>query len=147
MEALQRISKTDLARKTRQVLRNVQRGQTTIVESHGQAEAAILDIVDYRILRAAVLGAAAAPAAAPDAVNGLDAQAVAALADEQERYNLVIGMYLSGAISLARAAELLELPAIDLRFRFVRLGLPVRLGVEIREEIQEDIDTAASWGK
>jgi hypothetical protein len=143
MKALQRISKTDLARKTRQVLRNVQRGQTTIVESHGQAEAAILDIVDYRILRAAALGAAAAP----DAVNGLDAQAVAALADEQERYNLVIGTYLSGAISLARAAELLELPAIDLRFRFVRLGLPVRLGVEIREEIQEDIDTAASWGK
>ena len=51
MEYLQRVRKTDLARNTRQVIRNVQRGQTVLVESHGQAEAAIMDILDYRILR------------------------------------------------------------------------------------------------
>ena len=52
MEYLQRVRKTDLARNTRQVIRNVQRGQTVLVESHWQAEAAIMDILDYRILRA-----------------------------------------------------------------------------------------------
>ena len=46
MEFLAYISKTDLARKTRQVIRSVQRGQTVIIESHGQPEAAILDIPD-----------------------------------------------------------------------------------------------------
>ena len=45
------LPKTELARKTRQVLREVQRGYTVLIESHGQAEAVILDIVDYRIVR------------------------------------------------------------------------------------------------
>lgn len=46
MEFLQYSPRTDLARKTRQVLKTVQCGQTAIIESHGQPEAAILDLVD-----------------------------------------------------------------------------------------------------
>ena len=145
MEALQRISKTDLARKTRQVLRNVQRGHTTIVESHGEAEAAILDIVDYRILRAAAQSSVML--SMEEAVAGTDEQALATVVDEQERYNRVIGAYLGEDISLARAAELLDLPAIDLRFRFLGLGLPVRMGAEDRDHLLRDIDAAASLGK
>ena len=47
-----RISKTDLARNTRQVINDVLRGQAAFIESHGKPEAAIIDIVDYRILHA-----------------------------------------------------------------------------------------------
>ena len=50
MDYVQRVPKTELARNTRQVIRDAQRGYTVLVESHGQAEAAILDIFDYRIM-------------------------------------------------------------------------------------------------
>ena len=62
MESVQRISKTDLARNTREVLNTVMRGQTALIESHGKAEAAIIDIVDYLILRAVMRYHAAAAA-------------------------------------------------------------------------------------
>ena len=52
MEIIPHVRKTDLARNTRQIIRKVQRGQTILIENHGQAEVAILDIVDYYILRA-----------------------------------------------------------------------------------------------
>ena len=52
MEDIQRVHKTDLARNASQIIRRVQRGQTVLVENHGHVEAAILDIFDYRILRA-----------------------------------------------------------------------------------------------
>ncbi len=52
MQRLQRVRQTDLARHTRQVLKAVRRGRTIIIESHGQPEAAILDIHDYLIVHA-----------------------------------------------------------------------------------------------
>lgn len=52
MTVVQRVSRTELARNTRRVLSDVQRGRTTLIETHGVPEAALLDIVDYRILRA-----------------------------------------------------------------------------------------------
>lgn len=125
MEYLQRVRKTDLARNTRQVIRNVQRGQTILVESHGQAEAAIMDILDYRILRAFL-----AYHTRPPKVNqkGLDAELLDSLDDPQQVCDLVLAYYLAGAISLGRAAELLELPALDLQTRFQRLDVPLKLG-------------------
>ena len=47
-----RVRKTDLARNTSQIIRNVLRGQPTIIENHGQPEVAIVDVIDYLILRA-----------------------------------------------------------------------------------------------
>ena len=52
METVQTIRKTDLARQTRKVIRKAQRGVTIVVENHGEPEVAIVDILDYRILRA-----------------------------------------------------------------------------------------------
>ena len=49
---IQRARKTDLARHTRKILSSIQRGQTVVVEHHGQAEVAIMDILDYQIQRA-----------------------------------------------------------------------------------------------
>lgn len=139
MESIQRIRKTDLARNTREVLNTVMRGQTALIESHGKPEAAILDIVDYLIVRAVLRYHARPPKIEVDA--GLTDAAAAATADLQERYNLVLAHYLADAISLGRAAELLNLSGFDLRMRFVRLDVPLRLGPATIEEALAEVET------
>jgi predicted HTH domain antitoxin len=142
MEYLQRVRKTDLARHTRQVIRNVQRGQTVLVESHGQAEAAIMDILDYRILRAFL-----AYHTRPPKVDskGLDAENLSGLDNPQQIYDLVLAHYLAGAISLGRAAELLELPALDLQTRFQRLDVPLNLGAMDEQAALDEVDAARNY--
>jgi prevent-host-death family protein len=144
MEYLAYISKTDLARKTRQVIKAVQRGQTVIVESHGQPEAAILDMPDYYLLLAVTRSHAQSLEIDPEA--GLQDEALQDTAP-QERYDRVITHYLAGAISLGRAAELLNLPWGDLRARLSRLGLPILLGAENIDELQAELDAVAKWEK
>ena len=140
METIRRIRKTDLARKTRQVINDVLRGQTTVVESHGQPEVAIMDIVDYRITRAVMRYHAQPPEV--DAQAGLSDRQVAAITDLQDRFNLVLAHYLAGAISLGRAAELLEFPWLDLRTRFLRLDVPLRTAPSDVTEAQADVEAA-----
>ena len=142
MESVQRIRKTDLARNTREVLNTVMRGQTALIESHGKAEAAIIDIVDYLIVRAVMRYHARPPQIEVDA--GLTDAAVAAAPDLQARYNLVLAYYLADAISLSRAAELLKLSSFDLRLRFVRLDVPLRLGPATIEEALAEVEVALS---
>ena len=139
MDSIQHIRKTDLARKTRQVIRTVQRGGTAVIESHGDEEAAIIDIVDYRILRA-VMRYHAQP-------NGrqrseLHAEELRRLADLQARYNLVLSYYLSRCISVARAAELLDLSSFELRNRFQRLEVPLRVAPADVSEAKSDLGAA-----
>jgi len=124
MESIQRVRKTDLARNTRQVINAVLRGQTALVESHGKPEAAIIDIVDYRILRAVMRYHAQRPRIA--AGSGLSDAEVARVADAQARYDLIVAHYLAGEISLGRAAELLNTSWLDLRTRCIRLDVPLR---------------------
>lgn len=146
MEELQIVRKTDLARQTRKVIRDAQRGLTVVVESHGQPEVAIIDIVDYYILRA-VMRYHAAPVdllAGSEPGSGLADEALAEL-QPQALYDLVLGFYLAGAISLGRAAELLELPWLDLRTRFTRLDVPLRQGPADLDEAQAEVESAASW--
>lgn len=143
MEMLHSIPKTDLARKTRQVLQAVQRGQTTIVENHGQPEAAIMDILDYRIMRAVLRYHAHKPEI--DTEGGLPDIALADITDPQERFDLVMAHYLSEAISLGRAAELLDMAWADLRFRFNRLDVPIFVGPSSIEELQAELDMLRKW--
>jgi predicted HTH domain antitoxin len=144
MEYLAYISKTDLARKTRQVIQSVQRRQTIIVQSHGQPEAAILDMPDYYLLLAATRSHAQSIEIDPEA--GLPEEALLE-ATAQARYDQVIAHYLAGALSLGRAAELLELPWADLRARLSRLGLPILLGPENISELQAEMDALTKWEK
>ncbi len=144
MEYLHRVSKTDLARNVRQVIRNVQRGQTAIIENHGQPEAAILEIVDYQILKAAARFNAQ-PEGDQELTQEVNEQMVAGIKAEQERYNRIIGSYLAEKISLERASELLGLSRIDLQYRFARLDVPLRLGSANEGELRKEIDAAQSW--
>jgi hypothetical protein len=143
MESVRRIRKTDLARNTRQVINSVLRGQTAVVESHGKPEVAILDIVDYRIIRAVMRYFAQVPEI--DLEAGLPDQEAAARSDPQDRFNLVLAHYLAGAVSLGRAAELLDLPWLDLRTRFVRLDVPLRTAPADVGEARRDVEVAQSW--
>lgn len=140
IEPIQTIRKTDLARNTREVLNAVMRGQTAVIESHGKPEAAIIDIIDYRIQRAVMRYHVRPPQIDVDA--GLTDAAAAATPDLQARYNLVLAHYLADAISLSRAAELLGLSYFDLRMRCVRLDVPLRLAPATIEEARADVEVA-----
>jgi predicted HTH domain antitoxin len=48
---------------------------------------------------------------------------------------MVIGAYLDGEISLAKAAELLEEHPVQLRKKLLGKGVPIRVGVESREDV------------
>jgi hypothetical protein len=143
LEFVTRFRKTDLARHTRRVISAVQRGQTAVVESHGQPEVAIIDILDYHILRAVMRYYAQQPEI--DVEAGLSEQEVAALADAQACYNLVLAHYMAGAISLGRAAELLGLSWLDLRTRCLRLDVPLRTAPADLAETSADVETAGAW--
>lgn len=140
MESIQRFSKTELARNTRRVLKEVQHGYVAMIESHGEPEAAVIDIADFYVLRAAMRYHARRPDI--DVEQGLSDEAVAALGSPQARYDLVIAHYLAGAISLGRAAELLRLSWLELRSRFLRLDVPLRSAPSTTDEARADVEAA-----
>lgn len=143
MEYFQYVRKTDLARNTHQVIRNVLRGQTTIIESHGQPEVAIVDVVDYQLQRAALRYLAApqdysnAPALTEDAIK--------ALPNNQDRYDLALAHYLAGQISLERTSELLGTNFYDLQTRLARLGVPMKHGPTTPDELRAEIEAVDHW--
>jgi hypothetical protein len=142
------ISRTDLARSTRQALEQARRGQTVLVESYGEEQVAIVDALDYRLLQAVARYRARhdTPAHDDTAVpEGLSEEAVATAVlrsqgDTQAAWDLVIAVYLDGHISLARAAELLHLNRFDLTLRFNRLGLPLRVGPASADEALVEVE-------
>jgi hypothetical protein len=142
MDYVSTISKTDLARKIREVFHTVQRGQMVIVENHGQPEAAILDITDYYILMAATRYHTQPPQIDPD--EGLADETIEHFA-AQDRFDVVLAHYLAGSISLSRTAELLNLPWLDLRSRLYRIGLPVRIGSENIDDLRAEMDALTKW--
>jgi prevent-host-death family protein len=142
MDSIQTIPKTELARRTRQIIQAVQRGQTVVVENHGQPEAAIIDIFDYHLLRA-ILAYHTHPPVIDE--TGLANESVAALSTTEEQIKLVIAHYLAGVISLSRAAELLTTSWLDLRTRFFRLDIPIRIGPTNIDELLSDVENAAAY--
>ncbi len=143
------ISKTDLARRSRQVVDQARRGRPVIIESYGEEQVAVLDAGDYRCLRAIaayyVLPPHPAPVSDPTlAPRGLDqpevqAAVAAAEGDIQAAWNRVIAAYLDGDISLGHAAQLLGVARFELTERFSRLGLPLRLGSATPAEARQEL--------
>ncbi|MCL4805085.1 MAG: type II toxin-antitoxin system prevent-host-death family antitoxin [Anaerolineae bacterium] len=143
MDTTYRAGKTELARNTRQIIRAAQRGQTVVIEHHGQPEVAIIDIVDYRLLRALTHYYSRPPHIVPG--NGLSDEVVEAEPDIQAQYDLVLAYFLAEEISLGRAAELLDLPWLDLRGRFLRLDVPMRNGSAGHDEAREEVAGLTAW--
>ena len=143
MESIYHAGKTELARNTRQIIRAAQRGQTVVIENHGQPEVAIIDSVDYHILRA--LAHFHAHPIQVEQGEGLSREVVGALPTTQAQYDLVLAHYLSSGISLGRTAELLDLPWLDLRTRFLRLDVPLRAAPADLAEARADVDNITAW--
>lgn len=119
------ISRTDLARNTREVIDQVRKGHTVFVQSYGEDQIVLLDILDYRILKGLVDYALRE-------TNNLQTT------DASE----VMRLYLDERISLQKASELLGVSRYELMGHFERLGLPLRLGSETLEEAQEEVASA-----
>jgi prevent-host-death family protein len=127
------ISRTDLARNTREIVDRVQKGQPVVVQSYGEDQVVLLDALDYRILRAVVNYA-------------VSSEVAVAVETTDEALNDVIRAYLDKQISLAKAAEQLSLSRFDLMERFERLGVPLRVGPASMEEARDEVK-AARQGK
>ncbi|NLX11762.1 MAG: hypothetical protein GXY36_19115 [Chloroflexi bacterium] len=127
------ISKTELARNTRQIVDQARKGQTIVVESYGEEQVVLLDAFDYRILRAFV-------------AHALHQESEAGVSSTGSQLNLIMADYLERRISLAKAAEMLGLSRFELMERFERLGLPVRQGPLTLEDARGEA-SAARQGK
>jgi prevent-host-death family protein len=146
------ISKTELARRTRQVVDRARRGEAIIVESYGEEQVAVIDAIDYRILSAVAAYQTRfghpPPISQPDAEPaGLSEAEVEQAVQQaggspQVRWDEVIAAYLDWQINQGRAATLLGLSSYDLDERFRRLGIPRRIGPATIQGAQSEIDAA-----
>jgi predicted HTH domain antitoxin len=137
MEYEQRISKTDLARSTHQVIRDAQRGYTVLVENHGQPEVAIVDVIDFQLQRAAIHYFSFPKDYEKDIE--INEETLETLPTDQDRFNLVIGHYLAIHISIGRSAELLRMSPPELQVRLGRSGIPLRMGPESQDELENEV--------
>jgi predicted HTH domain antitoxin len=137
MDYEQRISKTDLARSTHQVIREAQRGYTVLVENHGQPEVVIVDIIDFQLQRAAIHYFGFPKEFEQDIE--ISETILRSLPNDQDRFNLVIGHYLAVHISIGHSAELLGMSPPELQVRLMRSGVPMRMGPESQEELDNEM--------
>jgi len=122
------VSKTDLARNTREIVERVRSGQTIIIKSYGEEQIVLLDALDYRIMKASV---SYVVKSRKEVVESSD-----------DVLNEVMFAYLGEQISLAKASELLGLSRFDLMERFERTGIPLRQGSDTLEEAIDEVSTA-----
>lgn len=117
------ISPANLENKTREIVERVRHGEMAVVESAGEEQVVLLDAVDFRLLQA--LAACATEST-----------------EENERVShdvRVLRRYLNTEISLGRAAEDLGFSRLELQDRFLRLGVPLRIGPSSMEEALREI--------
>lgn len=65
--------------------------------------------------------------------------------NEDIRWSMVIGAYQDRQINLGKAAELLGLAEIELRQRFIELGIPLRIGPEDLAEARAEAEAVRAW--
>ncbi len=59
--------------------------------------------------------------------------------DPDLAWSLVVSAYLDEEINLGKAAELLDLHELELRERFISLGIPLRIGPADRAQAQAEV--------
>jgi predicted HTH domain antitoxin len=79
----------------------------------------------------------------PDLVNAALRRLMAE--DPELRWGMIVTAYLNHQINLGKAAELLEMDYVDLRQRFIALGIPLRIGPANLEEARAEVAAARSW--
>jgi predicted HTH domain antitoxin len=119
------ISRTDLARNTREIVDQVRKGHTIFVRSYGEDQIVLLDLLDYKILKALV----------DFALRETDYL-------QADDVNEMMRLYLNEQISLAKASEMLGLSRYELMDHFERLGIPLRLGPDTLEDAQAEAASA-----
>jgi len=141
MKVARHIAEDELIRDAGQVFKAVRGGEAIVVEGDGEPRAVIVDPFDLEILGAALGYYLNHPPIAKEA--GLTEACLADL-DATSRLERVVAHYLAEAISLSRAAELLGRPWVDLRDRFSRIGIPIRIAPTDEEGARQDVLVALS---
>jgi predicted HTH domain antitoxin len=65
--------------------------------------------------------------------------------DPELRWGLVVSAYLDRQINLGKAAELLDMHELELRKRFLELGIPLRIGPANLAEAKAEVESVRSW--
>lgn len=65
--------------------------------------------------------------------------------DDELRWALVVSAYLDRHINLGKAAELLGMHELELRDRFLELGIPLRIGPADVAEARAEVEAVRSW--
>jgi predicted HTH domain antitoxin len=65
--------------------------------------------------------------------------------DQELRWSLILNAYNDGHINLGKAAELMDLHELELRDRFIELGVPLRIGPADLSEAQAEVDALDAW--
>ncbi len=65
--------------------------------------------------------------------------------DQELGWSLVVGAYRDGQINLGKAAELLNMHELELRDRFIQLGVPLRVGPANLAEAQAEVHALDAW--
>jgi len=64
---------------------------------------------------------------------------------EELRWSLVVRAYQERRINLGKAAEFLGLHELELRERFLELGIPLRLGPADLAEARAEVEAMRAW--
>ncbi|VAW35596.1 hypothetical protein MNBD_CHLOROFLEXI01-3335, partial [hydrothermal vent metagenome] len=60
-------------------------------------------------------------------------------------WSLVVSAYLDEEINLGKAAEMLNLHELELRDRFISLGIPLRIGPADKSEARAEAEALNNW--
>jgi len=82
-----------------------------------------------------------------DQQPGLMEEAIRRLMREDQaiRWSMVVGAYQDEQINLGKAAELLGLAEVELRQRFIELGVPLRVGPADLAEARAEVEAVRAW--
>ena len=143
------ISRTDLARHTREAIESAQRGEAVFIESYGAEQAALVDAREYHLLRAVAIYRSRPRA--PSAMDGakprgltedeVRSRVATEAGDWQAAWDAVIAAYLDGDVSLGRAALLLGISRFDLQGHFNRIGMSIVHGARSLHEARDEYDS------
>lgn len=141
------ISRTDLARNTRKTIERARKEGPVMVESYGEEQVAILDAIDYRLIRAILnYQSGVADMRSTTTSHGLTEDELQGLVDQSDgnqqiKWDTVVAAHQNNDISFGRLAELLGTNRFELAARYNRLSIPLHIGPATIEEAQQDYET------